>query len=146
VFGFKKSIPAPDHERAILVREMFLHRAETDPMMKFGSLLTGISPTEMSPEELLMGSPESTILRVVEQYLQLRDRKFTHEFSIKTLNLGHTAILSGIGAELEQIPRDATLFQYTRFITTVFHGPGAMTDDAIIDSIERVRHFYKRPE
>ena len=74
MFGlFKKRIPAPEHERALLVRRMFLERSQNDPGAEMMAMMTGTRPQEIPPEMLMQGAPEATILRVVEQFLQMKD-------------------------------------------------------------------------
>ena len=77
MFGlFKKRIPAPEHERALLVRRMFLDRSQNDSGAEMMAM-TGTTPEEIPAEMLMQGAPEATVLRVVEQFLQMKDQGAT---------------------------------------------------------------------
>src|SRR5947199_3317382 len=117
MFGiFKKRIPAPEHERQQLVKRLFLHRCDTDPAAQMMAQITGVVPSEMPAEMLMQGAPEATVLRVVEQFLIMKDQGATDEFAVKTLNQMHAAALSMAGEVLSRMGRAASLFQYLRHI------------------------------
>ena len=55
--------------------------------------MMGFDPRELSGEELFQGAPEATVMRVVEQFLSIRELGATEEFAVKTLNQMHSAAL-----------------------------------------------------
>lgn len=145
MFGlFKKKIPAPDHERAILVRRMFLGRCEQSPDAQVMEMVFGDSPKDIPAEMLLQGAPEATVLRVVEQFYQLKDRGTTDEFALKTLNQMHASLLSMAGEKLSELQSATSLFQYVRHIVDALHGHGEISDHSLIDTIQEIKEFYKR--
>lgn len=148
MFGlFKKRIPAPEWERAALVKRMFMARWENDFMAVMMARLTGIDPNEISGEELMQGAPEATILRVVEQFLSMRDQGATEEFAVKTLNQMHASVLSLVGESLSELQQASTLFQYLRHVMDELHsegGGGVITDHFLIDAIQMIKSHYKR--
>jgi hypothetical protein len=146
MFGlFKKRIPAPQHERALLVRRMFLERSRSDPKVAMMLRMTGTTPEELTPEMLMQGgAPELTVLRVVEQFFQMKDQGATTDFAVKTLNQMHAAALSIADEDLTQLRRAASLFEYVRHIIDTLHGHAGITDEFLIDAIQEVKSFYKR--
>ena len=145
MFGlFKKRIPAPEHERALLVRRMFLERSENDPGAEMMAMMTGTAPQEIPPEMLMQGAPEATVLRVMEQFLQMKDQGATDEFAVKNLNQMHSAALSMAGEDLTQLGGAASLYEYVRHMIDTLHGHGEITDEFLIDAIQEVKSFYKR--
>ena len=146
MFGiFKKRIPAPEHERQQLVKRLFLHRCDTDPAAQMMAQITGVVPSEMPAEMLMQGAPEATVLRVVEQFLIMKDQGATDEFAVKTLNQMHAAALSMAGEVLSRMGRAASLFQYLRHIVDAIHGHGGeISDEFLIDAIQEIKSFYKR--
>lgn len=142
---FKKRIPAPEQERAALVRRMFIERCENDPEAAAMTEAMGFDPREFSGAELMQGAPEGTVLRVVEQFLSMRDQGATEEFAVKTLNQLHSAALSNVGEDLSELRRASTLFQYVRHIVDALHSHGSpISDHFLIDAIQEVKSFYKR--
>ena len=146
MFGlFKKKIPAPEWERAALVKRLFISRCESDPMAQMMASMMGVDPQEMSGEMLMQGAPEATILRVVEQFLTMRDQGATEEFAVKTLNQMHSAMLSMAGEDLSELQRASTLFQYIRHVIDAVHNHGGpISDHFLIDAIQEVKSYYKR--
>ena len=146
MFGlFKKRIPAPQQEREALVRRLYRHRCETDPSMQLMAQMTGQDPMDVPTEMLMMGSTETTILTICEQFYTMLDQGCTEEFAVKTLNDMHASMLSMAGEHLPQIERAATLFQYVRHCVDTLHGHGApITDAYLIDAIQEIKSYYKR--
>ena len=125
MFGlFKKRIPAPEHERQQLVKRMFLHRFEADLSAQMMAMMTGENPSTIPAEMLMQGSPEATVLRIVEQFYTMRDQGATEEFAVKNLNKMHASLLSIAGENLPQMGRAATLYEYARHVTTALHAHG----------------------
>jgi len=107
--------------------------------------ITGVVPSEMPAEMLMQGAPEATVLRVVEQFLIMKDQGATDEFAVKTLNQMHAAALSMAGEVLSRMGRAASLFQYLRHIVDAIHGHGGeISDEFLIDAIQEIKSFYKR--
>ena len=146
MFGlFKKRIPAPESERQQLVKRLVVHRCDTDPSAQMMARIMGVNPSEMPAEMLLQTAPEATVLRVVEQFLTMKDQGATDEFAVKTLNQMHATLLSAAGEELSQMERAASLFQYVRHIVDSIHGHGGnISDEFLIDAIQEIKSFYKR--
>ena len=59
---WKKKIPAQQHERALLLHRLFHQRSENDSNAQVLAHFLGQSLDDIAPEELLVGTPESTIL------------------------------------------------------------------------------------
>lgn len=146
MFGlFKKRIPAPESERAALVKRLFLARCEGDPMAEMMAMMMGVDPKDMSGETLMQGAAEATIPRVVEQFLTMRDQGATEEFAVKTLNQMHSAVLSMAGEDLSELQRASTLFEYVRHVVDAMHSHGGpISDHFLIDAIQEVESHYKR--
>src|SRR5437867_13211629 len=131
---FKKRIPAPEHERRQLVKRLFLHRCESDLAAQVMAEISGVVPSEMPAEMLMQGAPEATILRVIEQFLTMKDQGATDEFAVKTLNQMHAAALSIGGEELSCMQGARSLFQYLRHIVDAIHAHGGeISDEFLID-------------
>lgn len=146
MFGlFKKKIPAPQSERAALVRRLFINRCENDPNAAAVTEMMGFDPREFLGEELMQAAPEATILRVVEQFLSMQDRGATEEFAVKTLNQLHSAALTMAGENLKELQHASTLYQYIRHLVDTLHGHGGpISDHFLIDAIQEVKSHYKR--
>ena len=146
MFGlFKKRIPAPEHQRQKLVKQMFLHRCESDADAKMQAMMIEEDISAIPAELLMQGMPEATVLSIVEQFYTLRDQGATDEFAVKTLNEMHASLLSMAGEDLPKLGHAATLYQYARHVTTVLHGHGlGYADEFLIDAIQQVKDFYKR--
>lgn len=143
MFGlFKKTIPAPQHERAALVKRLFLERYENS----MASTGMDLDTEDISGDELLaVGVPEATILSVVEQFLSMRDQGSTEEFAVMALNQIHSAALTGGGEVLTELQHASTLFQYVRHIVDTLHGHGEpISDHFLIGAIQEVKSYYKR--
>lgn len=94
---------------------------------------------------LLRGAPEATILRVVEQFLTMRDQGATEEFAVKTLNQMHSAMLSMAGEDISVLQGASTLFQYVRHLVDALHSHGGpITDHFLIDALQEIKSHYKR--
>lgn len=146
MFGlFKKSIPAPQHQREALVLQLYRHRCDTDPSMQMMAQMTGQDPMDVPMDMLMMGSTEASILTICEQFYTMRDQGLTEEFAVKTLNEMHASMLSMAGEHLPQLERASTLFQYVRHYVDTLHSHGApITDAYLIDAIQEIKSYYKR--
>jgi len=114
-------------------------------MAKMMATAMGVDPQEMSADMLMQGAPEATIVRVVEQFLTMRDQGATQEFAVKTLNQIHSAMLSVVDEDLSELQRASTLFQYVRHIVDALHSHGdPISDHFLIDAIQEVKSYYKR--
>ena len=146
MFGlFKKRIPAPEHERALFVKRLFLMRLNDNPEAQMMAAMEGIDPTAIPPEALMQGAPEATLFRVVEQFLQMKDQGATDEFAVQTLNEMHSSLLATAGESLPILPAGATLYHYVRHNLDCLHGHGGgITDQFVVNAIQEVKSFYKR--
>src|SRR5207247_11265887 len=103
MFGiFKKRIPATERQRQHLVKRLFLHRCDTDLAAQVMAEIAGTTRSDIPAEMLMLGAPEATVLRVVEQFLTIREQGATEEFAVKTLNHMHSAALLIAGEPLDQ--------------------------------------------
>ena len=145
MFGlFKKRIPAPESERQTLVRRIFIEHCESEPEATRAATM-GLDPREIPIEMLMEGSPESIILTIVEQFLVMRDKGFTEEFAVKSLNQFHGSVLPTAGHELPVLQHVATFFQYVRHVMDALYSHRVrLSDHFLIDAIQEIRCFYKR--
>ena len=144
MFGvFTKRIPAPEHSRQELVKR--LKRCASDPAAEMMALMMGLDPHDLPREMLMQGAPEASILRIVEQFLVMRDQGATEDFAVKTLNHMHASMLSMAGGTLPELHHTSTLFQYVRhFVDTVHGQENPMSDRTMIHNIQEMKHFYSR--
>ncbi len=107
--------------------------------------IMGEDPADAPVDVLMAGSPEGTILGVVEQFYLMQDQGMTEEFSVKTLNEMHAAMVSIVGENLPQMGHAATLLQYLRHIVDTLHGHGLpISDSYLIDAIQEIKSHYRR--
>lgn len=130
-----KPIPAPDDQRHELIRRMILCRVGPD---EIGGDIHDV------PLELILGTIDSAIFIIVEQYYMFRDRGLDEPSAVRALNESQATTLALVGQELTLLKHPATLFQYARhFIDCQFsHEP--MSDDGLRAEIDVVKAFYGR--
>jgi hypothetical protein len=148
MFGlFKKKIPASAPERALLVETLFQKRCETDPeTAKQFAKHFGVTADCVAGRELMeLGAPEYTLLSVVEQFLDLKDRGATDEYAIKLLNKTHSSALARVNEEVPVLKHSTSLLHYTKFLLKALHGHSRPMDDHfLIDAIQLIKYYYKR--
>jgi hypothetical protein len=131
-----KPIPAPDDERHELIRQLILHRV--------GAESIGCDIHDLSLE-LVLGTVDSAIFIIVEQYYMFRDRGLSEQAAVKALNDSQVTTLAVVGHELPLLSHPATLFQYARhFIDSQLSHGEPIGDEEIRAEIEVVKRFYCR--
>lgn len=99
--------------RLAFIRRLVKERIEASPEAKLSLMVEGINVDDL-PEFVLLGTPEASIIRIVERYIKARDMGASNVDAVQLTHLDLTAImtLGGSPLKLTSIPNPASLWYY----------------------------------
>ncbi len=122
--------------RMQLIRNLLRDRVRSDPMAG----LIGVTPDQVDdqPDELIRGTPEATIVAIIETYTTLR-RHGVSESEIFVRIEKHRSVI-GVGT----MPSPLTLRSYIRYRVSLEYAHTAPVSDASLDSsIRGARDYFE---
>lgn len=142
----KKKIPAPQHERYALAKQLYLFRLSHDPSLEMVARSMGADPADFTGEEIFRrGFPEVFVIVMVEQFYDLSGKGLDHNGIVQTISghFGRTAL--GDGTYPPEVPVGTGFVTYLRlFVDAVTRGGAQVSNDILVGQVDMVKTFYKR--
>ena len=117
-----------------LIRNLLKARLQNDAMAR----TTGVTPAlvDQQSDEDMLGTPEATIVTIVESYIQLRQLGFPDSEILTRIENHRSMIGSGT------VPSPLTLRNYIRYRVSLEYAHTAPVSDASLDSSIRAARDY----
>ena len=147
IFSRKKKIPATDQERVALVRRLMRLRFQHCPNVAvfMDAIGTSVDDLDDLDDMIVMGMPEASIMRIVEQYTTGREQGAPDEVLVPFLNQSHAIALSQEGQTLPELRPPYSLERYVGHFLEHIHPQGFKVSASFISiGVREVRAFYGR--
>lgn len=133
---FFPTIFSPKKTKFDLIRELIKERFLEDPLAtSMGSTLEII---DQQPNEILIGTPEGTVVTIIESYLALRDAGTPLAETILTIEQYRNKVITG------EMPLSASLNTYIKYRVKLEHGDGPpISWSSIGRTMIRTMKFFK---
>ena len=120
-----------------LIRSLLKARLRDDPMAN----MAGVTPdlVDQQSDQDVLGTPEATIVTIVESYIQLSRLGFPESEILRRIEKHRSMIGSAT------MPSPLTLRSYIRYRVSLEYAHSAPVGDASIDhSIQKARDYFER--